>query len=384
MQPVAPKIKVLHIFKTYFPDTQGGLEEAIRQIARYSSNHGIDNKIITLSPIPNPRIVKFQEATVVRYKTLLDIVSTPISLEFFHNFKKNISTSDILHFHFPWPWGELNFLCSREEKPSLVTYHSDIVKYKYLGKLYNPFTKMFLKKVDLIVATSEQYIESSSILKSFQNKCEVIPLSIDLQRFKEIEDKSLQMIRNKYGEGFFLFVGVLRSYKGLSYLLDAMLTIKRPLVIVGKGPEENKLKEKAKSLKLSNVFFTGYVDDKLLPVFYKLCRVFVFPSCDRSEAFGVSLLEASFFSKPMISTELGTGTALVNKHKETGIVVPPKNTIELRNALSFLSGNKQICEEYGRNAKKRFDKLFNSESIGKKYLDIYNQLYEATKDAKIV
>jgi rhamnosyl/mannosyltransferase len=67
---------------------------------------------------------------------------------------------------------------------------------------------------------------------------------------------------------------------------------------------------------------------------------------------------------------------LVNKHNETGLVVSPKNTIELRNSLSFLSGNKKICEKYGRNAKKRFDKLFNSESMGKKYLDIYNQLYE--------
>jgi glycosyltransferase involved in cell wall biosynthesis len=373
---VESKIKVLHIFKTYFPDTQGGLEEAIRQIARYNSNHGIENRIMTVSPIPIPRIVRFQEATVVRYKTLLDVFSTPISLEFFHNFKKNISTSDILHFHFPWPWGELNFLCSNEKKPSLVTYHSDIVKHKYMDKLYSPFSRLFLKKVDLIIATSEQYIESSAILKPIKEKCRVIPLSIDDKRFKGIDDNIVQTIKNKYGEDFFLFVGVLRSYKGLCYLLDAMVNINRQLVIVGKGPEENKLKEKAKSLNLNNVIFTGFVDDKYLPAFYKLCRAFVFPSSDRSEAFGVSLLEASFFSKPMISTELGTGTTLVNKHNETGLVVSPNDAIELRNSLSILSRNKQICEKYGRNARKRFDKLFNSESIGEKYLDIYKQLYE--------
>ncbi len=61
-------------------------------------------------------------------------------------------------------------------------------------------------------------------------------------------------------------------------------------------------------LGLNNVAFAGYIEDKMLPAFYKLSRGFVFPSCDRSEAFGISLLEASYFSKPMISTELGTDT----------------------------------------------------------------------------
>jgi len=369
-------MKVLHIFKQYFPEKQGGMEEMIRQISRYTSRYGIKNKILTLSPTANPHVIEFPEIDVIRYKTSLDICSTPISFDFFRYFKKNIKASNILHFHFPWPFAELNFLYSMSRKPSLVTYQSDIVKYKCLNRLYRPFSKMFLKKVDVIIATSDQYLKTSTELKLFKDKCRVIPLSIDRQRFEEIDKSTLKMIKEKYGEDFFLFVGVLRSYKGLEYLLDAMRGLKRKLVIVGKGSEEEKLREKVKLLGLNNVVFTGYIEDKILPAFYKLCRVFVFPSCDRSEAFGVSLLEASYFSKPMISTELGTGTTLVNKHKETGLVVSPKNTIELRNSLSFLSGNKKICEKYGRNAKKRFDKLFNSESMGKKYLDIYNQLYE--------
>jgi len=329
-----------------------------------------------VSPTAKPGVIEFPEATVVRYKTTLDKCSTPVSFDFFTNFKADISATDILHFHFPWPFAELCYLCNTIRKPSLVTYHSDIVKHKYLNKLYRPFSKRFLRKVDTIITTSKNYLETSNDLKPFRNKCRVIHLTIDQERFVEVGEDKLNLVRNDYGEDFFLFVGVLRSYKGLDYLLDAMKGLEMKLVIVGSGPEEARLRAKATALGLNNVAFAGYIEDKMLPAFYKLSRGFVFPSCDRSEAFGISLLEASYFSKPMISTELGTGTTLVNEHKETGLVVTPRDVIELRNSLSSLSRNKQICEEYGRNAKKRFNKLFSSESIGKKYLDTYNQLYE--------
>lgn len=369
-------MKILHVFKTYFPDTQGGLEEAIRQIARSTHRYGVKNRILTLSPVRNPPVVDFPEASVLRSPRNLDIASTPISFSFYSDFKREASNSDIIHFHFPWPYGEMIFLLSGIRKPSLVTYHSDIVKQKFLKKIYNPFLKMFLKKVNVVVATSQQYADSSVDLKSFKEKCRIIPLSIDSKRFSKIDEKTLEEVKDKYGEDFFLFVGVLRYYKGLEFLIEAMKGLERKIIIIGKGPEEEKLKRKAKQLKLNNIILAGYLDDQYLPAFYKICRAFVFPSCERSEAFGVSLLEASYFSKPMITTELGTGTSFVNRHNETGIIVPPKNIIELRKALILLSNNKTLCEEYGKNARKRYEKLFNSDRVGQEYLKIYKELYD--------
>ena len=103
----------------------------------------------------------------------------------------------------------------------------------------------------------------------------------------------------------------------------------------------------------------------------------MFPSSDRSESFGVSLLEAAYFSKPMISTELGTGTSFVNIHLETGLVISPRNVNELRDALNILSGDNLICKKYGRNARKRFEEKFNSELTGQKYLETYKELYDS-------
>jgi len=365
-------MKVIHIYKTYFPDTQGGIEEAIRQISRYTTNHGVENTLLTVST-HDPAVIEFPEAKVIRCKTSFDVKSTPMSLSFLYNFKKNIAHADILHFHFPWPFGEINFLLCDPSKPSLVTYHSDIVKQKILKKFYNPFLKMFLRKVDLIIATSEQYLDTSLDLKPFRKKCKIIPLTIDSQRFEESDD-ALNEIKKEYGEDFFLFVGQLRYYKGLDYLLEAMKSVNRKLVVVGKGSEEKRLRTKAKSLDLNNVVFAGYQDDVYLPSFYKLCKAFVFPSCERSEAFGMSLLEASLFAKPMISTELGTGTSFINKHGETGIVIPPKNIEQLRHALILLSDNDEICKKYGQNARNRFEKVFNSELIGQRYLLAYSEI----------
>ncbi|MCP4716132.1 MAG: glycosyltransferase [Deltaproteobacteria bacterium] len=370
-------LKVLHIFKEYFPDKVGGVQESIRQISKYTTCHGVDNTVLTVSATCDPAVLPYPEAKVIRYKTLVDVFSTPFSIGFLRNFNYHCQANDILHFHFPWPFAELIYLISVANKPVIVTYHSDIVRQRMLKKAYAPFFKMFFKRVNVIVATSQQYLQSSQDLKPFRNKCVVNPLSIGSQRFAESNAGSDMSVKRQYGEDFFLFVGVLRYYKGLHYLLEAMRGIDKKLVIVGAGPEEKRLKQRACELGLDNVIFAGYVDDDSLAALFRLSRAFVFPSCARSEAFGIALLEAATFAKPMISTELGTGTSFVNLHQETGFVVPPKNAPALHDALRKLSENELLCKKFGFNAKKRSAALFDGEVVGEKYIRIYQELFEA-------
>ena len=373
-------MKVLHIFKTYFPDTQGGLEEAIRQISKYTTSQGVENRILTVSDNPIPQRIKYPEAEVIRYKKTIDIFSTPISKNFFFDCEQEIKTCDILHFHFPWPFAEMLFLYKRFAKPSIVTYHADALKYKWIKFFFKPVIHKYLGQVDKIVATSQPFLDSSQDLQSFKDKCSVINLSIDDNRFRLSDNDKceqgsvIKKIESKYGREFFLFVGVLRHYKGLEYLIKAMSRLENNLVIIGKGENKGKLSNLAKRLGLNNVFFLGYIDDKDLPAFYKLSKAFVFPSIDRSEAFGVSLLEAASFSKPMISTELSSGTSYVNKHQETGFVVPPRDIEALRTAMLMLSENDELCSQFGKNARKRYERKFTPEITGKKYLNLYNDI----------
>ena len=105
-----------------------------------------------------------------------------------------------------------------------------------------------------------------------------------------------------------------------------------------------------------------------------LCTGFIFPSNLRSEAFGIALLEAALFGKPMISCEIGTGTSYVNKNKITGLVVKPNSPIELRNAMQYLLDNKKVSENMGRQAMVRAKELFDLKDSVLSYLEIYKNL----------
>ncbi len=203
---------------------------------------------------------------------------------------------------------------------------------------------------------------------------EIVPIGLDDQSYPVVTDKFIEMTRPKVGEGFFLFIGVLRYYKGLHILLDAIKDTELQVVIVGAGPVEQELRQHAQRLNLSNVRFMGYVEDDEKVALIKLSRAIVFPSYLRSEAFGVTLLEGAMYGKPLISTEIGTGTSYVNMHEETGYVVPPADPKRLREAMQKLALDDQLVEQMGKAARKRYEQLFTGKLMGERYAQLYQRL----------
>jgi len=148
----------------------------------------------------------------------------------------------------------------------------------------------------------------------------------------------LRQVENEYGKDFFLFVGVLRQYKGLNILLEAMRGAPYKAVIAGIGPLEKTLKRQAKRLTLDNVSFPGYISDELKIALLTLCRGIVLPSYLRSEAFGVFLLEGAMMSKPLISAEIGSGTNYININEHTGLTVAPESPPNRVSNCAFKAG----------------------------------------------
>ncbi|EPN04480.1 group 1 glycosyl transferase, partial [Pseudomonas syringae pv. actinidiae ICMP 19070] len=134
------------------------------------------------------------------------------------------------------------------------------------------------------------------------------------------------------------------------------------------------LKAQAEKLQLRNVLFVGRLDDEEKACLLQRCHALVFPSHLRSEAFGISLLEASMYAKPMISCEIGTGTTYVNIHDETGLAVPPNDPLALREAMRQLWEAPEQAAEYGQNALARFQKLFTSERMCASTVQVYRDL----------
>jgi rhamnosyl/mannosyltransferase len=232
----------------------------------------------------------------------------------------------------------------------------------------------FLGAVDRIVCTSPNYFSTSDVLTRFSEKVDVIPIGIDEASYPEPSPELLAMTERHYGRDFFLFVGVLRYYKGLHILLEAIKGAPYHVIIVGSGPTEAELRRQANELGLDNVTFTGYLKDEEKLSLFRLCRGVVFPSYMRSEAFGVTLLEGAMQSRPLVSTEVGSGTSHVNIDNKTGLVVPPGSPKALREAMDHLWYQPDVARHMGRNARLRYEQLFTGHRMATRYFEAYQQL----------
>lgn len=342
--------KVLHIYNDYYPPVFGGIEKHINTICEGLKDK-YEMQVLVSHGIPSSKDVR-----VINCREFGRIQSAPILPGMPLWLKK--MDCDILHFHLPCPTAMLSYFLARPKGRVVVTYHSDIVRQSWALGIYGPLLLRFLNKADCIIATSPNYIETSPYLKRFKEKCVVIPHGIDVSRF----------YKDTPTEPTILFVGKLRYYKGLEYLIKAMENIDARLIIIGTGNEEKRIKRPASK----RIIFLGNIPEEELPRWYAACSVFVLPSTERSEAFGIVQLEAMASSKPVISTRLDTGVSWVNEDGITGIVVPPKDPSALTDAINRLLKNDQLREELGRNARKKAEKEFSKELMLDRIVNIYH------------
>lgn len=377
-------MKVLHFFKAALPDSMGGIEQVIHQLAVGGINLGVETQVLALTH-GKTQVIEEDGYRVHLVKSNFELASTGFSWAVIKKFAQLSQKADLIHYHYPWPFMDLvhflapklypaNFKATNSSKPTLLTYHSDIVKQKNLLRLYRPLQQRFLQSVDKLVVTSPNYLASSSQLKPFQDKTAIIPLGIDKNSYPQPSAETKARWQKKLGTDFFLFIGVLRYYKGLHSLLEAMQGKNYPLVIAGTGPLEAELKAQAKELGLTQVHFLGKVSEEDKTALLQACRGIVFPSHLRSEAFGITLLEGAMYSKPLISCEIGTGTTYVNQHQETGLVVEPNNSQQLAAAMDSLWHNLELAEELGKKAEERYQQLFTADKMVADYVKLYQQL----------
>lgn len=367
-------IKVLHFYKTALPYSHGGVEVFMDALCRSTSVYGIKHTILALTKNPKLTYDTNGYYSLQYAKQNFAIASTGFSIEAFGLFKKLADQADIIHYHFPNPMADLlHFMC-RIKKPSLITYHSDIIKQKKLLLLYKPLMNQFLRKIDHIVATSPNYLQSSVVLQKFTQKTTVIPIGIDHQHYPSVDPERLHYWRQKLPNPFFLFIGALRYYKGLHIALEAIKGTNLCLAIGGSGGIEPELRKLAQRYKLNHVHFLGFLSEADKVALLTLCYGFIFPSHLRSEAFGISLLEAAAYGKPMISCEIGTGTSYINIHQKTGLVIPPGQVAALRDAMQWLRDHPTQATEWGNNAKQRAISLFSQKEQAKAYNNLYREL----------
>lgn len=288
---------------------------------------------------------------------------------------------DLVHVHMTNPMAELSFLLSGLKCKVIATYHMDVTRQRYLNTLYTPFQKIFLRRCLLVTASSENFARSSPVLSQWLDKVRVLPFGLARDALLETEHSRLLTDRlfHEIKGPVILFVGRLIHYKGLDVLVRAMGDIPATCLIAGEGYLEPVLREQIISLGLADrVRLVGRIPDQELVAYYDRADIFVLPSVNRTEAYGLTQIEAMSRGTPVVCCEVGTGTSFVNQDGVSGLVVPPNNHAALAEALNRILNDAPLRAKLSMGAKERVQNLFTEERMVAELKKLYAEVFSSS------
>ena len=386
-------LRILHIGK-FFPPATGGIENFLGDLLPALERIGATTAaLVHDEPGCNQAVVKGDVVKIYRVPCYGTLLYAPISPEFPLVMRKVIKDfrPDILHFHVPNTsafWALT--LPNAGTVPWVVHWHADVVpsaidrRMAVAYRLYRPVERLFLRRSRSIIATSRAYLHTSSALADFKDKCNVISLGLDKNRLKHPNGAGLHMAETLWGqpEGRILVIGRLTYYKGHEVILDATAALPNArILIVGNGERESFLQKRIQSLGLSDrVSMSGFLPESDLHALISSCDCLCLPSIERTEAFGLVLLEAMRYGKPVVASDIpGSGIGWVVEDGVTGFLVPPGDPVSLVKSLRALFDQPELKLQMGQSALERFEKVFQIDRIAQEIILLYHQLLNSFK-----
>jgi rhamnosyl/mannosyltransferase len=367
----------------YYPPHLGGIEFVMRDLAEGLVEHeGVSVRALVCAGGPRGAEENVNGVDVVRLPRAFEYARTPVSWGFaaaLRDEERRDPAPDVLHFHFPYPWGEIACLQAKPTLPVVVTYHSDIVRQKAQLAVYRPMLERFLDRADVIIASSPNMIEHSEFLSARSEKCRVVNFGIHAERYAdrpEVLARAGELRAAHAGRRIVLFVGRLVYYKGADVLVRAFAGVDADadLVLVGEGPLEGELREIATANgTASRISFIPPVGDDELAAWYHAADVFVLPSVARSEAFGLVQIEAHAAGTPVVSTDLPTGVPHANLDGVTGLTVRVGDETQLAGAINRLLGDEEFRARLGAQARERATTEFTIPAMAANTVAVYRE-----------
>jgi rhamnosyl/mannosyltransferase len=361
-------MKVLHLGK-YYPPVHGGIETHLRLLAHGLRHRGVEVEVV----VANVGATRSEETDdgirVVRLPRYFDVSNAPVYSGVSECIRK--AHPDLVHLHFPNPWGVVAYLRSGHRGPLIITYHSDIIGRRILQIPFSRFLYSLLDRADLILATSPNYISSSPVLSRYERKCRVIPLGISGSQFESVDENEVRAIRSRFKQPIVLAVGRLVRYKGFEYLIRSMQNVDAQLVIIGDGKLQDELEKEILRCGLKDrAVILPYIQD--IRPYYHAADVFVLSSVTRAEAFGIVQMEAMASAKPVINTSLLTGVPFVSLDGVTGFTVVPGDAGSLSQAINRILADRELRDRFGAAGKERVRTMFDAEQMITNILACYS------------
>lgn len=366
-------MKILQLGK--FHPIRGGVEKVMLDIASGLSCRGIDCDMLCAALKGSYEIPINAHGRIIATRSAAKVKATMLSPAMILRLRKICRGYDIIHVHHPDPMAALALRLSGFRGRVVLHWHSDIVRQRQLLRIIRPLQSWLLCRADAIVTTSPTYLEASTWLAPYRDKCRCIPIGI--HPVEDVPDEKTESLRSRYGNRRIVFsMGRLVSYKGFEYLIDAAAFLPDDIVVLigGTGPLRDRLQSRIDAAGHSEkVKLIGFIPDEELPAYYRAASLFCMSSVERTEAFGVVQIEAMSCGTPLVATLIpGSGVPWVNADGVSGRNAPPRDPQALARAIIEVVSD--TSGQFRRGAVLRFRELFTEQRMITSVLDLYSEI----------
>ena len=375
-------MKILIALNYYTPYISGVTEAARIEAEELAKNPNNQVTVVCSNHDKLPKDEVINKVRVIRTPVIMKISKGTISPSFITTIRKLAKESDIVNIHLPML--ESGLISKIIDKNKLViTYQCDINLQKsfmndFIVKVMDASHKIAFKHANKIVVSSLDYSESSRILFKFKNKIlEIAP------PFKLVRPIKVKRDYNVIG-----FCGRIVEEKGIDVLLkafeiikkekkDAILKIAGDYKKVAGGSVYASLQEYICKHNIKDVEFLGRLSDEDLIKFYSSINVFVLPSTNSLEAFGLVQLEAMLCNTPVVASNL-PGVRTIVKNTKMGLIAKVKDEKDLSQKILNVMNNR---DKYIKSREEILSK-YSTEILISKYYDLFKEIVRRNENAK--
>jgi glycosyltransferase involved in cell wall biosynthesis len=373
--------RLLHLGKFYPPDN-GGIESVTATLARGAAAAGMSTTVLCFEE--HGRGDAQDAGVAIRRLPSIKVASQPLSRAYLREGMQLGAVADVVHVHLPNMLAALAVTRIGVGPVIVLHWHSDVVGKSLLAHVTRPIERAMLRRADAVICTSQAYADASPTLRPFMHKVTVVPIGVpDVPLLRVDRATHLTALPSALREHLrdrplVLAVGRLVPYKGYPVLIEAARRMQADaaIVIVGGGPLESRLQAQVRDSEVGRrVMLAGRIESSVLTSLQCLATVFCMPSVERSEAFGVALVEAFARGLPAVATRIpGSGVPWVNLDGTSGLNVAPGDPVELAGALDRLLLDSPLRESLGRRARVRYESLFTEKQSIDETLSLYRTL----------
>ncbi len=384
-------MRVLHIGK-FYPPFAGGMEYFLADLVRAEQALGLEVAALVHDEGPGWRgsvpAAADSPPRIYRAPCLGRLLYVPLSPSFPGWLNRVIRdfAPDLLHLHLPNTSAFAALLLPRACRlPWVVHWHADVVasaidrRLALAYGLYRPFEQALLRRSRAIIATSPPYLAASRALQPWRERCVTIPLGLDPGRLAQPDNASLAQAEALWGPASLrvLAIGRLTYYKGHEVLIRASTSLPGvKTLILGGGEYRPRLERLIQTLDLGDrVRLTGYRSEAEVAALLARCDLVCLPSLERTEAFGLVLLEAMRYAKPLVVSDIpGSGAPWLVRRAQNGLLTPPGDAPALAAALAALQARPEQRRQLGEAGAQALRREFGIQPVASAIKQLYGRV----------